>query len=153
MNLLNIFKNVFVLFSHSFSVIISSKEVWTFIQGWRHQGVAWGPWSPTLCGKKKRNKRISKQKLLKGRHQGKNVTVLVILENLEFKYFSCWSTMVASITCKCSMAPPLWNPFRRPCYKVFNSNDLILSFYIVYLCFILDLRRDNSRHNYAFFKL
>ena len=41
----------------------------------------------------------------------------------------------------------------RPCYKVFNSNDLMLSFYIIYLCFIFDLRRDNSKHNCAFFKL
>ena len=38
-------------------------------------------------------------------------------------------------------------------FKVFNSNDLMVLFYIVYLCFILDLRRDNSKHNSAYFKL
>ena len=36
---------------------------------------------------------------------------------------------------------------------VFSSNDLMLSFYIIYLCFILDLRRESSTHNCAFFKL
>ena len=156
MNLLNILKNVFALFcSRSLFVIISSKEVLAFIQGWQHYGVAGGPWPPHffVWQKKKNKKRISKQKLLKGCHQGKNVTALVILQSLEFKNFSCGSTMVASITFKCSMAPPLWNPFRRPCYKVFSSNDLMLSFCIVYLCFILDLRRGNSRHKYVFFKL
>ena len=38
-------------------------------------------------------------------------------------------------------------------YKIFNSNYLILLFYSVYLCFIFDLRRDNSKHNYAYFRL
>ena len=37
-------------------------------------------------------------------------------------------------------------------YKVFNFNDLAL-FHIVYLCFILDLRRDNNEHNRGFFSL
>ena len=37
--------------------------------------------------------------------------------------------------------------------KVFSSNDLMVLFYIVYLSFILDLRRDNSKHNSAYFKL
>ena len=36
-------------------------------------------------------------------------------ECLEFKNFSSRLTMVADNTCQCSMAPPLWNPFRRPC--------------------------------------
>ena len=47
---------------------------------------------------------------------------LAILERLEFKNFSGRSTMVADNTCQCSMAPPLWNPFRRPCWL-----ELILS--------------------------
>ena len=38
-------------------------------------------------GKKRGTERISKQKLLKGCHQGQNVTVLAILERLEFKNF------------------------------------------------------------------
>ena len=38
---------------------------------------------------KKRKKIIPEQKLLKGCHQGQNVTVLTILERLEFKKFSC----------------------------------------------------------------
>ena len=41
--------------------------------------------------RKKRNKgkkeRVSKQKISKGCHQGLNVTVLAILESLEFKIF------------------------------------------------------------------
>ena len=41
------------------------------------------------ANRKKVNKgkkgRVSKQKLLKGCHQGQNVTVLAILERLEFK--------------------------------------------------------------------
>ena len=49
--------------------------------------------SPTFLRseRKKGNKggkeRLSKQKLLKGCHQGENVTVLAILERLEFKNF------------------------------------------------------------------
>ena len=46
--------------------------------------------------KKEKKERISKQKLLKSCHQGQNVTVLAILERLEFKSFSCWPTMVAN---------------------------------------------------------
>ena len=34
---------------------------------------------------KEKKGRVSKQKLLKGCHQGQNVTVLAILERLEFK--------------------------------------------------------------------
>ena len=64
-----------------------------------------------LAKRKKGNKgekeRLSKQKLLKGCHQGQNVTVLAALECLEFKNFSGRPTMVADSTCQCSMAPPL----------------------------------------------
>ena len=58
-------------------------------------------------GNKGKKERLSKQKLLKGCHQGQNVTVLAILERLEFKNFSSRPTMVADNTCQCSMAPPL----------------------------------------------
>ena len=47
------------------------------------------------------------QKLLKGCHQGQNITVLAILECLEFKNFSCQPTVVASNTFQCKMALPL----------------------------------------------
>ena len=40
-------------------------------------------------GKQRKKERVSKQKLLKGYHQGQNVTVLAILERLEFKNFPC----------------------------------------------------------------
>ena len=57
--------------------------------------------------KKKRNKgkkeRVSKQKLLKGCHQGQNIIVLPILECLEFKKFFCRPTRVAGNTFQCSM--------------------------------------------------
>ena len=41
-------------------------------------------------------------------HQGQNViTVLIILELLEFKTFSCRTTMVTDNTFQCSMTPTL----------------------------------------------
>ena len=70
------------------------------------------PLSPLFCvakrekGDKSKKERVSKQKLLKGCHQGQNITILAILECLEFENLSCRSTMVASITFQCSMAPP-----------------------------------------------
>ena len=56
---------------------------------------------------REKKERISRQKLLKDCHQGQNVTVLDILERLEFKNFSCRPTMVADNTLQCAMAPPL----------------------------------------------
>ena len=38
---------------------------------------------------------VSKRKILKGYHQGQNVTILAILKRLEFKKISCRPTMVA----------------------------------------------------------
>ena len=38
--------------------------------------------------KKEKKERVSKQKLLNGCHQDQNVTVLAILQRLEFKRFS-----------------------------------------------------------------
>ena len=38
-------------------------------------------------------------------------------------------------------------------HKVFTSIDLMLLFYRVYLCLILDLRRTKNAHNCAYFKL
>ena len=58
-------------------------------------------------GKIEKKERVSKQKLLKGCHQGQNVTVSAILESLEIKNFSCSLTVVAGIPFQCSMAPPL----------------------------------------------
>ena len=49
--------------------------------------------------------RASKQKLLKDCHQGQSVTVAANLQRVEFKNFSCRSTMEASNTFRCSMAP------------------------------------------------
>ena len=79
-------------------------------QGQQHQG-AGGPCPPPTFRhtKKKREakekkQRVSRQKLLKGCHQGQNVTV-AILEHLEFKKFPCQPTMVAENTFQCSMAP------------------------------------------------
>ena len=80
-------------------------------QGRRYWG-AGGHESPLFCvakrkkGNKGKKERLSKQKLLKGCHQGQNVTVLAILERLEFKKFSGRPTMVADNACQCSMAPP-----------------------------------------------
>ena len=52
-------------------------------------------------GKQKKKEKVLKQKLLKGCHQGQNVTVLAILEHLEFKHFfvgqPCWSTILFSV--------------------------------------------------------
>ena len=74
-------------------------------------------------GNKGRTERVSKQKLLKGCYQGQNVTVLAILERLEFKNVSCRPTIVADNTFQCSMAPPLWNLICRPCPCTITSMD------------------------------
>ena len=73
-----------------------------------------GAWfHPFFCvaKRKKRNKgkkeRVSKQKLFKGCYQDQNVTVLAILEHLEFKNCSCRPPVFHG-------PPPLVNQFRRP---------------------------------------
>ena len=86
----------------------------SFFQGRQHKG-AGGPWPfPALfcvAKRKKRNKgkkqRVLKQKLLKDCHQSQIVTVLAILERLEFKNFSSQPTMVADNTFEYTMAPLL----------------------------------------------
>ena len=91
----------------------------------RGEGRGGGMTHPLFCvtKRKKRNKgkkqRVLMQKLIKDCHQSLNVTVLAILERLEFKNFSCRPTMIADNTFECFMAPPLWNPFRRPCMSMF----------------------------------
>ena len=47
----------------------------------------------TKKGSKGKKERVSKQKLLKGCHQGQNIIVLTILERLEFEKCSCRPTM------------------------------------------------------------
>ena len=54
--------------------------------------------SVTKEGDKGKRERVSKQKLLKGCHQGQNFIVLTILERLEFETISCRPTMVADNT-------------------------------------------------------
>ena len=76
-------------------------------QGRRYWGAGGGhgPANFLRSKKKKLNKgkkeRLSKQKLLKGCHQGQNVTVLAILERLEFKKFlfgqPWWPTVLVSV--------------------------------------------------------
>ena len=94
-------------------------------QGWRYWGAM-----PSLFfffllllskkkkGKQRRKKRLSKQKLLKDCHQGQNVTVLAILERLEFKDFSVghpwWPTVLVSVPWPLHFG----NPFRRPCQRI-----------------------------------
>ena len=58
-------------------------------------------------GEKREKQRVSKRILLKCCHRGQNVTVLTILERLEFKKFSCRPTMVADNTFQYYMALPL----------------------------------------------
>ena len=55
----------------------------------------------------RKKERISKHRLLKVCHQGQNITVLAILECLEFKIFSCQPTMVPDNTFQRSMALPI----------------------------------------------
>ena len=69
-----------------------------------------GGWAGGLChsltflrskknGNNGNKKRVSKQKLLKGCHQGQNIAVLAVLESLKFKNFSCrppWYTLLFS---------------------------------------------------------
>ena len=58
-------------------------------------------------GKQRKKERVSEQKLIKDVHQGQYITVLAILECLEFKNFSCRPTMMADNTFQCSMVPSL----------------------------------------------
>ena len=83
----------------------------------RTSGTGWlgthAPTSPLFCvavrkkGKKGKKERVSKQKPFKGYRQGQNVTVLAILEHLEFKNFPSRPTMVADNTFQCSIVPAL----------------------------------------------
>ena len=57
--------------------------------------------------KQRKKERVSKQKLLKGFHQGQNFTVLVILERLKFKTFSSPSATVAGNIFQCLMTTRL----------------------------------------------
>ena len=68
-------------------------------RGWGGEGRG-GMALTFLCSKKKKWKqkkkeRVSKQKLLKGCHQGQNVIAIAVLERLQFKNISCRPTMVA----------------------------------------------------------
>ena len=62
---------------------------------------------------RKKGKGVSKQKLLKGCHQGQNAIVLAILEPLEFNFFlsdNHGSRQYFSVF----HGPPLLNPFHKP---------------------------------------
>ena len=73
----------------------------TISQGWESQWDAPPPSSTPSTflhskkkkGKQRKKERVSKQKLLKSCHQGKSLTVLAILEHLEFRNFSCQPTI------------------------------------------------------------
>ena len=79
----------------------------TLFQDWRHWGgggavgVHGPPPPPGNQGNQGKKERFSKQKQLKGCHQGQNVTILAILECLEFKNFLVgqpwWPTILLSV--------------------------------------------------------
>ena len=75
-------------------------------QGRRHQGGQGGSHGPpTFFSWQKENRekeKVSKQKLLKGCHQGQNVTVLAIRASRVQKFL-----LLANIPFQCSMTPPL----------------------------------------------
>ena len=89
-------------------VCVFTQEIEVF-QGRRNRvggcGGSMPPPSPhsIFCLEKKKKKgrtkerKSSKQKILKGCHQGQNVTLSVILERLEFKIF--WSTNHGGLQC------------------------------------------------------
>ena len=83
-------------------------------------------------GKQRKKERVSKQKILKGCHQSQDVTVLDILECLEWKNVPCQSTMRPTI--KDSMAPQLSNPFRQPC--IYDTKDIVERFWPYLLNFL-----------------
>ena len=64
---------------HIFIFILSENK-----QGWQHRGELWGHGPPLFCvakrkkGDKGKKESVSKQKLLKGCHQGQNIIVLTI---------------------------------------------------------------------------
>ena len=49
---------------------------------------------------------------------GGHVSVLAILERLEFKRFTFPPIMVTGNTFQCSVTLQLWNSFRLPCYQL-----------------------------------
>ena len=71
------------------------------------------------------------------------------LLNIHKKMFVLFSSSNLLLVCLLQS----WHKRNVGVYKVFNSNDLTLLFYSVYLYFILDLRRDNKKHNCTYFKL
>ena len=84
-----------------------------------------GPPPLTFFLEKKREKRnYSKQELLKGCHQGQKVTVLAILERLQFKNFSCRIIVLAGSTFQCSMVPPSSYSYS---FKILLSQKIVLS--------------------------
>ena len=96
--------------------ILTGIKASLFFQSRQHRGSVGActppPPPPTFLRTKKKvrkrkKERVSKQKLLKGCHQDQNITVLAILERLEFENFSCWPTIVADSTFQCSMTSPL----------------------------------------------
>ena len=79
-----------------YNIVEKSVITWLATQGCRG---GHGPPDFCIAKRKKETKgkkeRVSKQKLLKGCHQGQNIIVLTIPERLEFENFCCRPTMVA----------------------------------------------------------
>ena len=101
-----------------------------FVQGRRHQGGGTSSQRKMKKGKQKKKEKVSNQKSLKDCHQGHKITVLAILERLEFENFPCRPTVIVDNTFWCSMAPPLWNPFWRHCYAMLIITIKLSDFHI-----------------------
>ena len=129
--------------------------VYSMLQCRRHQRHRRGhapispppPLSPLFCvakrekGDKSKKERVSKQKLLKGCHQGQNITILAILERLEFENLSCRPTMVADNTFQCcSILPPPPSP--PPHFEIhFAGPEIIALFTKTYSFTWLSLKK------------
>ena len=88
-------------------------------------------------GRQHRKERVSKQKLLKGCHQGQNIIVLAILECLEFENFSSRPTMMADNTFQCSIAPPNFEIHFAGPDKADKFDMVIKKYFFTILCYDL----------------
>ena len=79
------------------------------------------------------NRNISKQKYFK---TIQNVTVLTILECLEFKNFYCCPTTLITKNFQCFMTPRLWHPFCQPCVLSIELIRVFDYFNILELLFV-----------------
>ena len=104
----------------------------------------WAQWSPHFFLQQKEKKETGKNKVFHNRNISKqkyfktiqNVTVLTILECLEFKNFYCCPTTLITKNFQCFMTPRLWHPFCQPCVLSIELIRVFDCFNILELLFV-----------------